>query len=205
MTADHETVTFAGGHIDVSHTSRKQVQRINGEVLETPVYDRAHLRIHVDGEDGFLAVEWTPAEVYALLKSVQRHCPHVEAQDMARLDDEALIGQAVTIKPGETLIIRVSDMSPLQVNQYQEHLEAMIEHAGLDLRALIVHGDELAVQQRETSAEDNAILAERWGLTPKQIEQLPADVAHWAAIVAETLDKRDADEQPPEPPEEQTP
>lgn len=60
-------------------------------------------------------------------------------------------GQPLTLKPGETLIIRVSDLTPNQVQYYQESLDAAIEHRGLDLRALIVYGDELAVQQREAS------------------------------------------------------
>lgn len=55
--------------------------------------------------------------------------------------------ESLTLKPGETLIIRVSDLTPTQVQQYQEHLEAVIEHAGLDVRVLVVMGDELAAQQ----------------------------------------------------------
>jgi hypothetical protein len=150
---EFETVPFVVGHIEVGYTSHKRIQRINGEILETLVYDRAYLRIHDRGEDGFFATEMTPADAYALLKAVQRHCPHVEDQDMVRPEDEGLIRQAAMLKPGETLIIRVADLSPHQVQQYQEHLEAVIESAGLDVRVLIVYGDELAVQQRSLADE----------------------------------------------------
>ena len=45
------------------------------------------------------------------------------------------------MKPGETLVIRVKDWRPEQVEFYQEYLD----HRGLPFGALVVIGDELAV------------------------------------------------------------
>lgn len=242
---EYETIPYAGGHIDVGHTSHKRIQRINGDVTFTPVYDRAYLRIHAAGDDGFLATEMTPADAYALLVAVRRRCPHVEDLDMARPEDGASVTlthiapfgpaeslhlrlpdlerrylvrgfrpssdhradvyelgaeitdgplkpigpdakvepvsaepserpesrswpypiaslppipppgtETTTLKPGETVIIRVSpDARPSQVQEYRDRLEAAIGSAGLGMRVLIVAGDELAVQRTEETAE----------------------------------------------------
>lgn len=41
---------------------------------------------------------------------------------------------------------------------------------------------------------DYAALAERWGMTPAQIDAWPPDVVHWAASLATRFARRDAEE-----------
>ena len=66
------------------------------------------------------------------------------------IDEEALLaavldvisGHAI-VKPGETLVIRVKDWRPEQVEFYQEYLD----QRGLPFGVLVVIGDELAVAE----------------------------------------------------------
>lgn len=78
MSGDYERITYAGGHIDVRYGTYCQVQRIDGEITTTPVYDRAYLRIHARGDDGFLGTDMTPADAHALLKAVRQRCPDMD-------------------------------------------------------------------------------------------------------------------------------
>lgn len=76
--SDHDTVPYLDGHIEVYDTTHRRIERDGEEVAETPVYDRAHLRIHPRGDDGYLATEMTPSDAYALFEAVRRRCPDAE-------------------------------------------------------------------------------------------------------------------------------
>ena len=72
----------------------------------------------------------------------------VRVKMVPEIDEEALLaavlkvieGHAV-VRPGETLVIRLQDWNPEQVEYYQEHLDRQ----ELPFRVLVVIGDELAV------------------------------------------------------------
>ena len=76
----------------------------------------------------------------------------VRVKVVPEIDEEALLaavlkvieGHAV-VRPGETLVIRVADWNPEQVEYYQEDLDTR----GLPFRVLVVIGDELAVARPE--------------------------------------------------------
>lgn len=57
---------------------------------------------------------------------------------------EVIAGYAV-VKPGETLVIRVRDLSTAAVGIYQRQLDRHLADAGLPFKVLAVTGDELAV------------------------------------------------------------
>lgn len=64
---------------------------------------------------------------------------------------EVITGMTV-VKPGDTLVIRVKDWNPQQLDQYQRALA----ERDLPFRVLVVIGDELALAQ----AEDDRDLSE---------------------------------------------
>lgn len=57
---------------------------------------------------------------------------------------EVLGSVPVILGPGETLIIRTTDLNPSQMRDYQEHLDGWHQCGELPFRAIVVHGDELA-------------------------------------------------------------
>ncbi len=57
---------------------------------------------------------------------------------------EVLGSVPVILGPGETLIIRVTDLTPGQQQEYQEALDWRHDHGHLPFRAIVVYGDELA-------------------------------------------------------------
>ena len=66
--------------------------------------------------------------------------PEIDEEALLAAVLEVISGHAI-VKPGETLVIRVKDWRPEQVEFYQEYLD----HRGLPFGALVVIGDELAV------------------------------------------------------------
>jgi hypothetical protein len=52
---------------------------------------------------------------------------------------------AVIVQPGETLVIRVENLSPVQVEVYQEGLRRWLDFNGHPFRVLVVPADELGV------------------------------------------------------------
>ena len=67
---------------------------------------------------------------------------------------EVLATVPVILGPGETLIIRVADLTPNQQWEYQKNLDWRHENGHLPFRAIVVCGDELAAARpaTETSA-----------------------------------------------------
>ena len=49
------------------------------------------------------------------------------------------------IAPGETLVIRTTDLTPNAMREYQEALDAWYENGRLPFRCIVLHGDGLAV------------------------------------------------------------
>ena len=61
-----------------------------------------------------------------------------------------LLRECVTVvKPGETLVIRGHDWTPMQAYEVQRVMDAMTEDGTIGFKALVVGGDELAVVQPE--------------------------------------------------------
>lgn len=58
---------------------------------------------------------------------------------------EYLTGNVTIVKPGETLVVRVSDLTPSQVHEYQDALNRNFEQGFIPFRALVVYGDALGV------------------------------------------------------------
>jgi hypothetical protein len=121
---------------------------------------------------------------------------------LPQIDEEALLeavlkvisGHAV-VKPGETLVIRVRDWTPTQVDMYQEYLEN--RHAGgeIPFRPIVVIGDELAIVKPETEAPaslpglpTHAVVEIEWAHGGAPVSQkfgpwmIAPDDSHMAAI-----------------------
>lgn len=126
----------------------------------------------------------------------------VTTKVIPEIDEEALLaavlkvisGHAV-VKPGETLVIRVRDWTPTQVDMYQEYLEN--RHAGgeIPFRPIVVIGDELAIVQPETEAParlpgmpTHAVVDIEWAQAGDPVSQkfgpwlIAPDDSHMAAI-----------------------
>lgn len=91
-----------------------------------------------------------PPGEFRVLREVCRQIAGLPPVDVAALiraeEFRRLLAENVTaVKPGETLIIRVSDMSPGQMRDYQESFD----QAGLPFRCAVVFADELAVVQAD--------------------------------------------------------
>lgn len=72
--------------------------------------------------------------------------PEIDEEALREQARKILLGEAALIvKPGETLVIRTTGLTPQQIKLYQEYAD--LYTAGLDapFRVLIVHGDELAI------------------------------------------------------------
>ena len=63
------------------------------------------------------------------------------------------------VKPGETLVIRVTDLSPMQMREYQAICNVNYDEGFLPFRCLIVHGDELGVASAESESSFNIRIA----------------------------------------------
>lgn len=126
------------------------------------------------GPLNFVGEGWTPEQVAEFKAEWEREAaagfpgwkremrPGRTAESVVRLkvvpgiDEEALLeavlrvisGHAV-IKPGETLVIRSGDWTPMQAEQYQEHLDARHDAGEIPFRVLVVIGQELGVVQAE--------------------------------------------------------
>lgn len=58
------------------------------------------------------------------------------------------IAENVTIvRPGETLVIRVTDLTPEQMAGYQDRLNVAHEYGFIPFRCLVVYGEELGVAE----------------------------------------------------------
>lgn len=76
----------------------------------------------------------------------------VHVKVIPEIDEEALLaavlkvisGHAV-VKPGETLVIRHSQWTPEQAEQYQQWMDYQHDHGKIPFRALVVIGEELGV------------------------------------------------------------
>jgi hypothetical protein len=69
-----------------------------------------------------------------------------EANGMRTSLVRALLSECVTVvKPGETLVIRVTGWTPEQADLYQEYLDATAAAIGAGFRVLVVIGDELGI------------------------------------------------------------
>ena len=74
---------------------------------------------------------------------------------------------AVVVRPGETLILRVADLTPNQVRELQEAVDDMTRFRGLPFQTIVLPGDELGVAQ--TGATLNEARAMH-GLPPLDLE-----------------------------------
>lgn len=81
--------------------------------------------------------------------------------DKAALREAVLevITSVTVVKPGETLVIRLKDWNPDQVEYYQEDLD----RRGLPFRVLAVIGDELAVAAAQSPDPFADMAAQRGG------------------------------------------
>ena len=70
--------------------------------------------------------------------------PEIDQEALLAAVLEVISGHAV-VKPGQTLVIRVKDWNPEQVEYYQE----VLDQRGLPFGVLVVIGDELAVAEQE--------------------------------------------------------
>lgn len=60
----------------------------------------------------------------------------------------AFLAENVTVvKPGETLVIRVSDLTPNQMREYQQAIDQALEWRQLPFQCLVVYAEELGVVQ----------------------------------------------------------
>ena len=85
---------------------------------------------------------------FALLRKVIAAISEVTPEDAARQYTAAeirsfLAGSVTAVAPGETLVIRVTDLTPMQMCEYQESLD----RPGLPFRCLVVYGESLGVVQ----------------------------------------------------------
>jgi len=78
--------------------------------------------------------------------------PEIDEEALRDRIIEVIAGHAV-VKPGETLVIRVTDWTPGQADCYQQVLDAQ----GLPFRVLVVIGEGLAVAK----PEDDEAFSER--------------------------------------------
>jgi len=74
---------------------------------------------------------------------------------------------AVVVRPGETLILRVADLTPNQVRELQDWVDGMREYYHLPFQTIVLPGDELGVVQ--TGATINEARAMH-GLPPLDLE-----------------------------------
>lgn len=65
---------------------------------------------------------------------------------------ELLRDHLTVLGPGEVLVIRTADWTPSQAREYQRALDAWHYDGGLPFRAIVVHGDEMAVVKPEADS-----------------------------------------------------
>ena len=81
---------------------------------------------------------------------------------------EVLASVPVILGPGETLIIRVTDLTPNQQREYQDALDHWHADGRLPFRAVVVHGDELAAARTRPNPAASPTLAEQVGRIARQ-------------------------------------
>jgi hypothetical protein len=71
-----------------------------------------------------------------------------------RLAALEVLGTApVRLEPGETLIIRTTDLTPNQIREYQQALDYEHECGHFPFQSVVVHGDELAAARPKAEGE----------------------------------------------------
>lgn len=75
---------------------------------------------------------------------------------------DLLLSYAV-VGPGDTLVMRVRDWSPEQVELYQGHLDRLAADRGLPFRVLAVMADDMAVVKQSVPDPFADIAAQRGG------------------------------------------
>jgi hypothetical protein len=95
-----------------------------------------------------------PPDEFRVVRRLAKAFGYLSAADAAQAlkadEIRALLAESVTVvAPGETLVIRVSDLTPNQMREYQESLTQQHEWGSLPFRCLVVYGDELGVRRAE--------------------------------------------------------
>jgi hypothetical protein len=86
---------------------------------------------------------------------------------------EVLAAIPVILGPGETLIIRVTDLTPNQRHEYQQFLDDWHRSGELPFRAIVVIGDELAAARTKPNPAAPPTLAEQVARIAKQAGDSP--------------------------------
>lgn len=92
-----------------------------------------------------------PPDEFRLLRRILAALKDTSPADAARLLTADELRQffaehTTVVRPGETLIIRTDDLTPHQMREYQQNLQA----ADFGFMVVLVHGAELAVQSPAT-------------------------------------------------------
>ena len=90
-----------------------------------------------------------PPDEFALVRkaaAILRDCgePRWPAPDELR---DFLTEHVTVVKPGETLIIRTTDLTPVQMREWQDYFEREADGGYIPFRVLVVHGDELGIAE----------------------------------------------------------
>ena len=90
----------------------------------------------------------------ALKAGPYRHRVIIQPPPLTPGEVRQLVRECVTaVKPGETLVVRGRDWTPMQVREIQRAVDAMHEDGVIGFKVLAVFGDELGVVQPEADAD----------------------------------------------------
>jgi hypothetical protein len=90
----------------------------------------------------------------ALKAGPYRHRVIIQPPPLTPGEVRQLVRECVTtVGPGETLVVRGTNWTPMQVREIQRAVDAMHEDGVIDFRVLAVIGDELGVVKPEADAD----------------------------------------------------